>query len=159
MTDQNKIHRYEVSVEWTGNKGLGTVNYRDYGREHLISIAHKNDILGSSDPAFRGDSTRHNPEDLLLSSLASCHMLWYLHLCSQEGISVVGYTDHATGMMKETENGSCHFTEVTLNPIVTVSNAGMIEHANQLHTKANEMCFIAKSVNFPVHHKPTAIVE
>lgn len=148
-------HLYKATIKWTGNKGTGTDNYRNYERSHHISIENKSDILGSSDPAFRGDKTKHNPEDLLVSSLSACHMLWYLHLCSEAGVIVVDYIDNATGIMVETSNGGGQFTEVTLNPIVTVTEKAMIEKANELHRKANELCFIANSVNFPVHHKPT----
>lgn len=149
-------HHYNATIQWTGNKGEGTANYRVFDRDHTISIDNKADIWGSSDPAFRGDKTKHNPEDLLVASLSACHMLWYLHLCTEAGIIVTDYTDNATGTMTETPNGSGHFTEVILNPIVTITQQSMIEKANDLHKKANEFCFIANSVNFPVRHNPTA---
>lgn len=149
-------HHYKATIKWTGNKGSGTDNYKNYERSHKICIENKFDILGSSDPAFRGDSTKHNPEDLLISSLSACHMLWYLHLCSEAGVVVVDYIDNATGVMVETSNGGGQFTEVTLNPVVTVTKDSMIDKANELHRKANELCFIANSVNFPVKHKPIA---
>jgi organic hydroperoxide reductase OsmC/OhrA len=149
-----KQHQYKATIKWTGNKGTGTDNYKNYERSHEISIENKPAILASSDPAFRGDRTKHNPEDLFLSSLSSCHMLWYLHLCSEAGVIVVDYVDPATGMMVENSDGGGRFTEVTLNPIVTVTENSMIEKATALHKKANELCFIANSVNFPVHHKP-----
>lgn len=152
-------HHYKATIRWTGNKGTGTNNYKNYERSHEISIENKLDILGSSDPAFRGDKTKHNPEDLLVSSLSACHMLWYLHLCSEAGVIVVDYIDNATGLMIETANGGGQFTEVTLNPIVTVTDKAMLDKANELHTKANKLCFIANSVNFPVKHKPTAITS
>jgi organic hydroperoxide reductase OsmC/OhrA len=141
---------------WTGNKGTGTDNYRTYERSHSIVIKNKTDILGSSDPAFRGDKTRHNPEELLVASLSSCHMLWYLHLCSEVGVIVTDYIDKATGVMLETSNGGGQFHEVILNPIVTVTEKSMVDRANELHKKANELCFIANSVNFPVRHNPIA---
>lgn len=128
-------------------------------REHIVSIDNKADILGSSDPAFRGDKTKHNPEDLLVSSLSACHILWYLHLCSEAGIIVTEYIDNATGVMNETANGGGQFIEVTLNPTVTITQQSMIDKANELHKKANELCFIANSVNFPVRHKPTTIIK
>jgi organic hydroperoxide reductase OsmC/OhrA len=99
----DKTHNYKATIKWTGNKGSGTSSYQDYEREHIISIDNKNNIFGSSDPAFRGDKTKHNPEDLLVSSLSACHMLWYLHLCSQAGVVVADYIDNATGIMKETD--------------------------------------------------------
>lgn len=152
-------HIYKATIKWVGNKGNGTSGYKSYSREHIISIDKKNDILSSSDPAFLGDKTKHNPEDLFVSSLSACHMLWYLHLCSQAGVVVTDYIDYAIGTMSETTNGGGSFREVTLNPIVTVSDKTMTEKATELHKKANELCFIANSVNFPVHHNPTTIVK
>jgi organic hydroperoxide reductase OsmC/OhrA len=149
-------HHYTATIKWTGNKGTGTYNYRNYERSHQIIIENKSDILASSDPAFRGDQTKHNPEDLLVSSLSSCHLLWYLHLCSEAGVIVTDYIDNATGIMLETANGGGQFSEVTLNPIVTITEQSMVDKANELHKKANELCFIANSVNFPVRHNPTA---
>lgn len=149
-------HLYKVGIKWTGNKGTGTDAYSTYERSHEIIVENKPVISASSDPAFLGDKTKHNPEDLLLASLSSCHMLWYLHLCSVSGVIVLDYTDNATGILTETSNGSGHFREVTLNPVVTVQAASMIEKANELHKKANELCYIANSVNFPVHHTPMA---
>ena len=151
-------HHYTTIIKWTGNKGTGTDSYRNYERSHEIIIYNKPTIAGSSDPAFRGDATKHNPEDLLISSLASCHMLWYLHVCAEAGVIVTNYIDHATGTMTETANGSGRFTEVILNPIITVTEEHMIAKANELHKKANELCFIANSVNFPVRHVVSAMV-
>lgn len=148
-------HHYKLTVTWTGNIGAGTSGYRAFERSHIIEVENKPDLAGSSDPAFRGDKTKHNPEDLLVASLSSCHMLWYLHLCSEAGVIVTDYVDHATGTMIETSNGGGHFTEVTLHPTVTVTEQSMIEKANALHHKANELCFIANSVNFPVLHQAT----
>ena len=149
-----KQHHYNATIKWTGNKGTGSNNYRNYERSHQIIIENKSDILGSSDPAFLGDKTKHNPEDLLLSSLSYCHMLWYLHLCSEAEVIVTDYMDNATGIMVETSNGGGQFTEVTLNPIVTVAEKHMVNKPNDLHKKANEQFFIANSVNFPVRHNP-----
>ncbi|GAB0156688.1 OsmC family protein [Chryseobacterium sp. Alg-005] len=151
----SKEHHYKTTIQWTGNTGTGTSGYRNYERSHTISVENKAIIQGSSDPAFRGDTTKYNPEEMLLASLSSCHMLWYLHFCSEEGIIVTTYHDHATGIMIETDNGSGHFKEVTLNPEVIVTEESMVEKAKELHHKANEFCFIANSVNFPVKHIPT----
>ncbi|MEQ1552792.1 MAG: OsmC family protein [Ferruginibacter sp.] len=151
----HKQHFYKATIKWTGNNGTGTNNYKNYERSHTILIENKADILASSDQAFRGDKNRHNPEELLVSSISSCHMLWYLHLCAEAGVVVTNYDDTATGIMIETENGGGCFKEITLNPIVTVTENKMIENAIAIHNKANKMCFIANSVNFPVYHKAT----
>ena len=155
----NKQHDYKLTVKWTGNSGTGTSDYQSYQRSHVISVENKPDIAGSSDPKFRGDKIKHNPEELFVASISTCHLLWYLHLCAEAGVIVTDYADNAVGIMTETSDGGGHFTEVTLNPTVTVTENSMIEKANELHKKANEFCFIANSVNFPVHHKPTCLVE
>ncbi len=150
-----KQHHYTLTVKWTGNTGTGTSDYRTYERSHTIQANGKELIAASSDPAFRGDKTKYNPEDFLLASLSTCHMLWYLHLCADAGVIVVDYQDQPTGIMTETEGGGGRFTQVTLNPTVTLTDSSMIEKAASLHHKAQEMCFIANSVNFPLSHIAT----
>jgi organic hydroperoxide reductase OsmC/OhrA len=153
------IHRYALSVEWTGNLGTGTDHYRSYTRDHVVRIAGKPDVLGSSDPAFRGDPLRHNPEDLLLAALSACHMMSYLHMCAVNGVVVIRYTDNATATIETSANGSGHFAEAVLHPIVVVRDPLMLTKAEKLHHQAHELCFIANSVNFPVRHDPTCMSE
>jgi organic hydroperoxide reductase OsmC/OhrA len=153
----SKQHNYTLTLKWTGNKGAGTSNYKEYERSHSILINNKPEILGSSDTAFRGDKTKHNPEDFLLASVSSCHMLWYLHLCADAGIVVTNYIDNPTGILVEPVNAPGHFSQITLNPVVTITNPALQDKAKQLHAKAHQMCFIANSVNFPVNHNPTII--
>ena len=155
----SKQHHYKATVTWTGNIGSGTSGYRNYERSHNIEIAGRGIIFGSSDPAFRGDQTKHNPEDLFVSSLSACHMLWYLHLCTEAGVVVTEYIDNVTAVMTESANGLGQFSEVMLNPVVTVEKESMVETANELHRKANEFCFIANSVNFAVKHTPLTRVK
>ena len=149
-----KEHRYRLETAWTGNRGTGTSGYTAYGREHEIRAPGKPALPGSSDPAFRGDPAHWNPEELLVASLSACHMLWYLHLCADNGIIVMEYADHATGTMEEDENGG-QFKEVTLHPFVLVADSSMIEKAGALHKEAHQKCFIANSCNFPVNHEAT----
>ena len=145
-------HTYSVSLVWTGNTGKGTSDYRSYARDHEINAPGKPPIYGSADPKFRGDSARYNPEELLVSALSSCHMLWYLHLCADAGIVVVSYEDRAVGTMQESNAGDGRFVGVTLRPHVRVT--GSAEKAEALHQRAHELCYIANSVNFPVDHQP-----
>lgn len=149
-----KTHFYKTFLNWTGNKGQGTKDYRAYDREYVISINNKPDLTGSADPAFRGDASRHNPEELFLASLSACHMLWYLHLCADEGIVVQSYEDHAEGTMETTKDGSGRFTNVLLKPAVKIEDPSQKQLALSLHDPANKMCFIANSCNFPVKHDP-----
>jgi organic hydroperoxide reductase OsmC/OhrA len=154
-----KEHRYSVSMVWTGNLGEGTKSYKAFGRDHIYQVAGKADIAGSSDPSFRGSRDRYNPEELLVCSLSSCHMLWYLHLCSVNNVVVTGYRDEAKGIMAEAADGSGFFKEVELHPVIRLSEASMIARAMELHKDAHRMCFIANSVNFPVKHQPVFEID
>ncbi|HET6276488.1 MAG TPA: OsmC family protein [Candidatus Cybelea sp.] len=152
-----KTHVYDTHLRWTAGDGEGTKSYRAYSRNHSIGAAGRPEIgaagrpeiAASSDPSFRGDSSRYNPEELLVASLSSCHMLWYLHLCSANGITVVEYCDNASGSMEE-NGGAGQFVSVELHPVVTLAPGCQREKALDLHHEAHAMCFIARSVNFPV---------
>ncbi len=152
-------HRYELLVVWTGNRGEGTASFRGYSRDHEVHAEGRPPLPGSSDPAFRGDPSRYNPEQLLVASLSQCHMLWYLHLCSTSGVVVTDYRDAAEGVMAEERGGSGRFVEVVLRPRVTVERPEMVELAERLHGDASRMCFIANSMAFPVRHEPVVTAE
>jgi organic hydroperoxide reductase OsmC/OhrA len=140
------LHEYRVEIEWTGNRGTGTSGYREYGRQ-----------LGSADRAFHGDADRWNPEELLVTALAQCHMLSYLHMAVRAGVVVTAYADDAIGTMRQEGLGGA-FAEVLLRPRVTVADASMVEAARAAHAEARKVCFIANSVNFPVRHEPETLV-
>ena len=150
-------HHYRVDVEWTGNRGTGTQTYQGYGREHQIRVAGKPVLAGSSDLAFRGDPTKHNPEDMLVAALSTCHMLSYLHVAATAGIVVTAYTDTAEGTMETNAHGG-HFVEVVLRPQVTISAASDAAKAEAAHEAAHHGCFIANSVNFPVRCEPRIVI-
>ena len=153
-----KQHQYPVQVVWTGNRGSGTQTYQGYGREHEIHIAGKPVIAGSSDAAYRGDGSKHNPEDMLVAALSSCHMLWYLHLAAVAGVVVTAYVDEAVGTLVD-RGSDGRFTEVVLRPRVTISNDSDPQAATRAHDDAHHACFIANSVNFPVRCEPRIVIE
>ncbi len=152
-------HTYRAALSWEGNLGQGTTTYQGYGRSWRVRVEGKPDLVGSADPTWRGDARLHNPEDLLVASLSSCHMLTYLALCARNRISVLSYTDEATGVMETTADGGGRFVSVTLNPRVEIADGGNRELAEQLHEKAHALCFIAASVSFPVRHIPVVTVR
>jgi organic hydroperoxide reductase OsmC/OhrA len=143
-------HAYEVGIDWTGNDGEGTKSYKSYRRDYTIGAGNKPQIPGSSDPSFRGDPSRYNPEELLVASLSACHMLWYLHLCSVNRVTVVEYCDAAVGVMQENGDGSGEFVGVVLKPAVRISPGDDRAKALDLHHEAHRLCFIARSVKFAV---------
>jgi organic hydroperoxide reductase OsmC/OhrA len=136
-----KKHSFRVQITWTGNNGTGTSGYRAYSRNHIISDINKPDIQGSSDVVFRGEAERYNPEQLFVASISGCHMLWFLHLCADNGVVVSSYSDNPVGIMTETEDGGGKFTEVTLNPHVVVAEKSMLAHVDRLHDEAHDLCF------------------
>ena len=148
-------HRYTVTNRWTGNLGTGTSNYRAYSRSHELSTPAKSaPIAGSSDPMFRGDPARYNPEELLVGALSACHMLWALHYCADAGIVVLEYVDDAQGEMVERPDGSGEFTSVVLRPRMKITDAARIADAVAIHGRVHAVCAIARSVNFSVTCEP-----
>ena len=147
-------HTYRLTNRWTGNQGSGTSGYKAYSRDHEIEIAGKPVLLASSDPHYRGDPTRHNPEEMLLAAISGCHMLWYLHFCSDSQIIVVNYQDDAEATMEVAADGNGHFTKAVLRPRVVITSAEQIKLAEHLHEKAHKFCFIANSVSFPITIEP-----
>lgn len=155
----SKEHHYQVQTEWTGNLGSGTLDYRAYKRDHVISVEGKAaTIAGSSDPSFRGDPKRYNPEELFLSSLSACHLLWYLHLASVNGITVLEYVDHASGTMAEDADGSGRFTSILLAPHIVIAQEDKAARARELHHEAGKKCFIANSVNVGIEYGGEVVV-
>jgi organic hydroperoxide reductase OsmC/OhrA len=155
MTRERK-HQYGITTRWTGNLGTGTSGYRDYSRSHELSAPGKSvPIPGSSDPMFRGDRARYNPEELLVSALSACHMLWVLHLCADAGIVITEYVDEASGEMVEHPDGSGEFTRVVLRPRMKITDAARAEDVRAIHHRAHAVCCLARSVNFPVEHEVT----
>lgn len=147
-------HSYSTVLTWTGNRGQGTSAYDAYARDYEVACAGKAAIPGSADPHYRGDAERHNPEEMLVAALSACHMLWYLHLCAVNGVVVTAYEDAADGQIQTHADGTGEFRQVTLRPRVTISTGSDPDEAMRMHKEANAMCFIARSVNFPVQHRP-----
>lgn len=152
-------HDYTSHVVWTGNRGEGTAHYRAYDRTWDVAVPGKAVIHCSNDPLLGGDPGKMNPEDLLLSALAACHMLWYLHYASDAGITVTGYEDSPIGRGEVGRGGAGRFVGATLRPVIRVKAGTDLALAAEIHHRIPEVCFIARSVNFPVDHAPRYIVE
>ena len=152
-------HRYELTVEWTGDRGTGTRSYAGYGRDHIVSATGRPKIRGSSDPSFHGEDSRWNPEQLFVASLSQCHMLWFLHLCADAGVVVLEYVDRPVGTMHTGPGGAGEFRDVLLRPSVVVADPDSVGQAPGLHAEAHQRCFIARSVTCPVRHEPTTVAR
>jgi organic hydroperoxide reductase OsmC/OhrA len=153
-----RTHHYRVTNRWTGNLGSGTSTYTGYSRAHEISGAGKSAAIpGSSDPAFRGDRARYNPEELLVGALSACHMLWALHYCADAGIVITDYSDDPEGEVVEHKDGSGEFTRVVLRPRMTITDASRIPDAIAIHERVHHVCALARSVNFEVACEPAVM--
>ena len=147
-------HEFTARLDWTGASDGPTTDYRSYSRDYEVYIPGCPVLAGTAATAFLGTDTRFNPEDMLIASLAACHMLSYLALCARKNIVVTGYFDNAYGKM-DFVDGVMRFTEVLLKPVVIIREGSDLERATRLHHEAHQECFIANSVNFPVRNEPT----
>lgn len=150
-----KQHEYSSSLVWTGNRGDGTRTYKGYDRSWEIRTPGKATILCSNDPLLGGDPGKPNPEDLLLSALSSCHMLWYLHLASSAGITVHGYSDTPLGIGEVSPGGAGRFVRAVLRPVIELETLADRDRADAIHHDIHQYCFIARSVAFPVEYQAT----
>ncbi len=148
------VHTFTAAVQWTGNRGTGTSAYKAYDRTWDLQTPGKMVVHCSNDPELGGDPHKHNPEDMLIAALSSCHMLWYLHLCAVNNVVVTAYEDAALGEMVMHKDGSGEFTKVTLRPQIIITPVSDPQKARDLHHEAHKYCFIARSVNFPVVCEP-----
>lgn len=148
-----KNHHYEAGVVWTGNRGEGTRHYRSYDRTWDVAAPGKPIVSCSNDPLLGGDSSKYNPEDLLLSALSACHMLWYLHLAANAGLIVHSYVDRPVGIGEVTTGGAGRFIRAVLHPTIGLEPGSDISIADQLHSEIHKYCFIARSVVFPIGYE------
>ena len=154
-----KKHDFPARIIWTGNKGTGTSAYRAYDRTWDMALDGKETVHCSNDPMLGGDPSKYNPEDLLITALSSCHMLWYLHLCSQAGVTVTAYEDNPIGIGESEPDGSGEFVEAILKPRITITNDSNVDTARAIHDEIHNYCFIARSVKFPVSYEVEVIKE
>jgi len=146
-------HDFTSEIVWTGNRGEGTRTYRSYDRTWDIAAPGKAPVHCSNDPMLGGDPSKMNPEDLLISALSACHMLWYLHYASDAGIVVTSYRDHPIGRGESLPSGAGRFLSAELRPEITVAPGTDLAVADAVHSRIHAVCFIARSVNFPVTYK------
>ena len=149
-----KTHEYTATIRWTGNTGDGTSSYKSYSRNWQLVTAGKAPVSCSNDPVLGGDPEKHNPEDMLIAAVSSCHMLWYLHLCALAGVNVISYEDAPLAIGELESSGAGRFKSITLHPNITISAKSDHQKAMALHAQVHQYCFIARSINFPVEIEP-----
>lgn len=153
----SKQHDFISKVVWTGNRGEGTKSYNGYDRTWDMAVDGKEVVHCSNDPLLGGDPSKYNPEDILISALSSCHMLWYLHLCSNAKVTVLSYEDNAVGIGESEPSGKGRFIKAILKPTIIITHDSDADKALQLHDEIHQYCFIARSVNFEVEYEPTIL--
>jgi organic hydroperoxide reductase OsmC/OhrA len=154
-----KTHEFPTHISWTGNLGTGTSSYKAYERTWDMAIDGKATLHCSNDPILGGDPSKYNPEDMLIAALASCHMLWYLHLCSVAGVTVLAYEDDPIGIGESEPSGKGRFIEAVLRPKITITSESDPDKAVAIHDEIHNYCFIARSVNFPIRFEVEILKE
>jgi organic hydroperoxide reductase OsmC/OhrA len=149
---------FKITTVWSGNHNSDTSEIISNSKNHKVFITHKPELNLSAAKEFKGDKTKHNPEDLFLSALSSCHMMSYMYLCNKHNIKILNYTDETLGKLKVEADGSGAFISVELYPIVTILDKNEIDLAISLHKEANRLCFIANSCSVPISHFPQIII-
>ena len=153
----NNSHQFNAQLNWNLKEKPDNFKGRFYTKNHSISFDQKTDLEISAAKTFKGDPTLHNPEDLLLASLTSCHMMSFLYCCSVENLEVLKYVDNSELILNVNSDGSGKITKAILNPLVKFATEVEIFDLNLLHKKASKLCFIANSCNFTIEVNPNLI--
>lgn len=149
------VHRYRALCRWKGSTGIG---YENYLREHTVSAPPATQELTlSSDPAFRGDPARLNPEQLLVLAAASCQLLSFLAVAARARLDVVSYEDDAEAEMPEADR-PVRITALRLRPRIVLTRGQADEtRVRQLVQLAHRECYIANSLKTEITVEPTIV--
>lgn len=148
------MHRYEAEVSWSRD-GAAFLD-QHYSRRHAWSFDGGLTLAASSSPHVvplpRSDPAAIDPEEALVASASSCHMLWFLSLAAKRGFVVDRYVDHAFGVVGKGADGRIAFTQITLRPEIAFAGERAPTPAEiaALHETAHDYCFIASSLKTPI---------
>jgi len=140
------MSEHVATVAW--KRESESFDYKSYNRDHTWSFDGDMQVRASAAPAYRGNPALVDPEEALVASLSSCHMLTFLALASQKGFVVDSYTDRAVGHLEKNSKGKLAITRVDLYPNIAFagSNKPTSEQLAELHDRSHHECFIANSV-------------
>jgi organic hydroperoxide reductase OsmC/OhrA len=142
-----KIHRYQAACSWHGSTEGG---YRAYDRTHAGSAPPANATLRlSGDPAFGGDETALNPEQLLVLAATSCQLLSFLAAAARAGVTVLDYQDSAAATMAE-RRPPISIDAIDLHPRITVAPGTDVGVVATLVQEAHEQCYVANTLRCEV---------
>lgn len=153
---EHKEHHYTVTCRWDGSTGAG---YEVYTRAHDVTAAPAaTQLKMSSDPAFRGDPARLNPEQLLVMAAASCQLLSFLAVAARKRMDVVEYEDRAEGFMPE-DVKPVHVTRIVLRPRIVVKGAVDEAAVRKAVDIGHHECYIANSLKTDVKVEPEIVIR
>jgi organic hydroperoxide reductase OsmC/OhrA len=152
------MHVYTASIAWQRGDAAFTDNR--YSRRHVWRFDGGAEVPGSSSPLSvrepYSDPAAVDPEEALVASISSCHMLWFLALAAKQGFRVDRYEDEAEGVMEKNEQGKLAITRATLRPRIAFDPAAAPTAAQleALHHEAHAECYIANSVRTRIAIEP-----
>lgn len=142
---------YVINLEW--KKTSEDFSYEKFNRNHSLSFSGNQTLKNSASPDYFGNADMANPEELLASALASCHMLTFLAVASKSGYTVEAYNCKSEAFMGKNAEGRMSVAEITLTPAIVFSGDKIPtdEQLKSLHDKAHKNCFIAQSLQTKVN--------
>ena len=149
------MSNHHATLHW--QRTSADFTYNSYNRAHDVSFKDGKVVVPfSAATAFKGDADRVDPEDAFVGSLASCHMLTFLFICSQKKLVVDTYEDAAVGTLEKGPDGKLWMAHVTLKPRVKFAPGVTVdkETLDEIHHRAHGDCFIAISVKTEVAVEP-----
>ncbi len=145
---------FSIGLSW--RRTTPDFEVKTFSRDHVWHLAGGQTVNGSAAPDYSGNPAMSNPEEALLVSLASCHMLTFLSIAALRKLVVDRYEDAPLAQLGKNEKGKMMITHLSLRPQVTFGGS-MIPDADavrELHRKAKENCFIGNSLLSQVAVEP-----
>lgn len=144
------MSQHQAAIQW--KRSPHSVDSHTYSRNHVAMLNGQQSVNVSASVEYQGDPTCTDPEQMLVSAVASCHMLTFLAIAQFQGYCVEQYEDHAVGYLEKGENTGPSVTRIELSPQVIFSGDNVPNAAalGRLHAGAHKNCFIANSIKAQV---------
>ena len=143
------MSEHRINLCW--KRATPDFDYKTYNREHTVTFKNGRPLEMSAAPAYKGDSSKVDPEEAFVASLSSCHMLTFLAMAAGRKLVVDSYVDDAVGYLETNADGNLAITRVILRPRIAFGGpAPDAATVQALHDKAHHGCFIANSVKTEV---------
>ncbi|MDI5892805.1 OsmC family protein [Halomonas rhizosphaerae] len=141
---------HQSAIRWQRNPH--EIDADTYSRNHLVTFDSGQQVNVSASVEFKGDSSCADPEQMLVSAVSSCHMLFFLAIADFQGYRVESYDDDPVGHLESNDRKGMEITRIELSPRITFGGDKVPDQKaiSRIHANAHKNCFIRNSITAEV---------